>query len=137
MPGGIVMRAQPVEPIVNGVRITEERLGIESRWTPINNGNDPGQLLVDVAGIHSARKIERYAWIQYIPPPHTMDENTNKPMLYELMSASFKCADGTAVKLRQQVYYEDGTMQPYFPGGMQVYPAYGYALDQILFLAVK
>jgi hypothetical protein len=117
IPGGVTMRPVPEEPYLNGVRIAEEKLGLESRWTGIKNGDDPGQLLVDVPGIHSARQVERYAWFQYIPPPHTMDENTNKQILYELMSDSFKCADGTAVKLRQQVYYEDGTMQPYFPWG--------------------
>jgi hypothetical protein len=40
-------------------------------------------------------KVERSGWFQYIPKPHTMDENRNKPILYELISDSIKCAEGT------------------------------------------
>ena len=46
-----------------------------------------------------------------------MDENANKPILYELIVDSFKCAEGKAVKSRLTVYYEDGTTQPYHPWG--------------------
>jgi hypothetical protein len=117
IPGGVTMRPVPEEPYINGVRITEEKLGLESRWTPIANANDPGRLLGDVSSIHLWRKVERTAGFQYIPRPHTIDKNTNKPILYELIVDSFKCAEGEAVKSRLNVYYEDGTMQPYFPWG--------------------
>jgi hypothetical protein len=71
-----------------------DQLGLASRWTAIDNGDDPGQLLVDVSSILFFRKVERSAWFQYIPKPHTMDENRKKPILYELISDSFKCAEG-------------------------------------------
>src|SRR6267378_2419171 len=103
--------------IADGTGNTGDQVGVASRWTAIKNSDDPGQLLVDVPSIHLWRKVERSAWFQYIPKPHTMDENRNKPILYELISDSFKCAEGTAVKLRLNAYYEDGTMQPYFPWG--------------------
>jgi hypothetical protein len=117
IPGGVTMRPVPEEPYINGVRITEEKLGLESRWTPIANGNDPGRLLGDVSSVRLWRKVERTGGFQYIPKPHTIDENTTKPILYELIVDSFKCAEGEAVKSRLDVYYEDGTMQPYFPWG--------------------
>lgn len=86
-------------------------------WTPLGNGNDPGQLLVDVTSLRLFRKVERYGTFQYIPKPHTMDDNRSKPILYELISDAFKCSDGTAVKLGLNVHYEDGTQQHYFPWG--------------------
>jgi hypothetical protein len=86
-------------------------------WAPISNGNDPGQLLADVTSLRLFRKVERYATFQYIPKPHTMDDNRNKPVLYELINDAFKCSDSTAVKLALTVYYEDGTQQRYFPWG--------------------
>jgi hypothetical protein len=46
-----------------------------------------------------------------------VDENRNKPILYELMSDVFKCEANTAVKLRLDVFYEDRTTQEYFPWG--------------------
>jgi hypothetical protein len=111
IPGG----ASSMRPLAEEAADPGDQLGLVSRWTPIKNGDDPGQLLVDVPSIHLWRKVERNAWFQYIPKPHTLDENRNKPILYELISDSFKCADGTAVKLRLNVYYEDGTQQDYFP----------------------
>jgi hypothetical protein len=65
-------------------------------WTPISNGNDPGQLLADVTSLRLFRKVERYATFQYIPKPHTMDDNRSKPIFYELINDAFKCSDGTA-----------------------------------------
>jgi hypothetical protein len=46
-----------------------------------------------------------------------MDDNTSKPILYELIRDAFKCSDGTAVKLSLAVYYEDGTRLGYSPWG--------------------
>jgi hypothetical protein len=88
-----------------------------SGWTPIRNDSDPGQLLMDITRLFLARKVERYGTFQYIPPPHTIDANRNKPVLYEVIQDAFKCSDGTAVKLRLTVYYEDGTQQEYYPWG--------------------
>jgi hypothetical protein len=88
-----------------------------SGWTPIRNGKDPGQLLVDTTRLFLARKVERYGTFQYIPPPHTMDVNRNKPIRYEVIQDAFKCSDVTAVKQRLTVYYEDGTQQEYYPWG--------------------
>jgi hypothetical protein len=117
IPGGVTVRPVPEEPYVNRVRTTEEKLGLESRWTPIAIGDDPGRLLGDVSSVHLWRKVERTGGFQYIPKLHTIDENTNKPILYELIVDSFKCAEGEAVKSGLNVYYEDGTMHPYFPWG--------------------
>ena len=94
-----------------------DEAGVASGWTPIDNGRDPGQLRVDVTSIHLWREVERDATFQFIPQPHTMDENRGKPILYELLGDSFKCSDGTAVKKSLTVYYEDGTHQDYFPWG--------------------
>jgi hypothetical protein len=100
---------------MNEDRVPDQR-GV-SGWTAIENGNDPGQLRGNASKVHLWRKVERTGWFQYIPPPHTMDENRNKPILYEMLSDSFKCAEGVAVKLNLTVHYEDGTEQRYFPWG--------------------
>jgi hypothetical protein len=91
------------------------QLGVLSRWTGIKNGDDPGHLLIDLTSIHLWRKIERAAWFQYIPKAHTMDENRNRLIRYELVSDYFECAEGMAEKLSLIVYYEDGTQQTYYP----------------------
>ncbi len=91
------------------------QLGVLSRWTEINNGDDPGHLRIDLTSIHLWRKIERAAWFQYIPKEHTMDENRNRLILYELVNDTFECAQGMAEKLTLIVYYEDGTEQTYDP----------------------
>lgn len=88
-----------------------------TRWTPVENGNDPGQLLVDVTTVRLWRKVERYASFQYIPKPHTMDQNRDKTILYELVLDAFKCSERVAQKIKLTVYYEDGTQQLYYPWG--------------------
>jgi hypothetical protein len=57
------------------------------------------------------------AFLKYIPKPHMIDENRNKPILDELILDAFKCSEGTAQKIRLTVYYEDGTQQLYYPWG--------------------
>jgi hypothetical protein len=91
------------------------QLGVLSRWTAIKNDGDPGQLLIDLADIHLWRKIERNALFQYIPKAHTIDENRNLPILYELVNDSFECAEGMAEKISLVMYYEDGAQQTYYP----------------------
>jgi hypothetical protein len=49
--------------------------------------------------------------------PGTTDENSNKPILNEEILDAFKCAEGTAQKIRLTVYYEDSTHQVYYPWG--------------------
>ncbi|HEY6621575.1 MAG TPA: hypothetical protein VIY68_18675 [Steroidobacteraceae bacterium] len=110
IPGG----ARAMGPL-NENRVPDQRL--TSSWTPIENGNDSWQLLGNASKVRLWRKVERTGWFQYIPPAHTMDENRNKPILYEMLSDSFKCAEGVAVKLNLTVHYEDGTEQLYFPWG--------------------
>jgi hypothetical protein len=99
------------------VDVASDYVGLASGWTSIGNGKDPSQLLVDVTSIRLWRKVERYGWFQFIPESHTIDQNRNKPILYELIWDAFKCSEGTAVKLNLTVYYEDGTQQRYFPWG--------------------
>jgi hypothetical protein len=91
------------------------QLGLHSRWTAIKNGDDPGQLLINLTGIHLWRKIERNVFFQYIPKPQTMDENRNRLILYELVNDSFECAEGMAEKISLDVYYEGGGRQTYYP----------------------
>ena len=91
------------------------KLGLDSRWTAIKNGDDPGQLLTDLTSIHLFRKIERTGLFQYIPKAHSMDENRNRVILYELVSDTFECAEGMAEKLVLTVYYEGGGKQTYYP----------------------
>jgi len=110
------MRAQNEPPnAVDGME-SLGKAGLALGWTPISSGDD-GQLLADVGDIRLWRKVERSAWFQYIPSTHTIDENRNKPILYELLNDSFKCFDKTAVKLHLDVKYEDGSWQQYFPWG--------------------
>ena len=91
------------------------QLGLASRWTAIGNGDDPGQLLIDLTSIHVWRKIERTGVFQYIPKPGAMDENRNRQILYELVNDTFECAEGMAEKLSLVVYYEGGGQQTYYP----------------------
>jgi hypothetical protein len=120
IPGG----ASSMRPLVAASKAADgtvdaasDQVGLASGWTSIGNGKDPGQLRVDVTSIRLWRKVERSGWFQFIPESHTIDENRNKPILYELISDAFKCSEGTAVKLNLTVYYEDGTEQRYFPWG--------------------
>jgi len=89
--------------------------GLASRWTAIKNGDDPGQLLIDLTSIHLWRKIERNAWFQYIPKAHTMDENRNRLILYEMVNDTFECAEGMTEKISLIVYYAGGAQQTYYP----------------------
>jgi hypothetical protein len=91
------------------------QLDVASRWTAIKNGDDPGQLLIDLTSIHLWRKIERNAVFQYIPRAHTMDENRNRLILYELVNDTFECAEGMAEKISLIVYYDGGARQTYYP----------------------
>jgi hypothetical protein len=111
IPGG----EKSMRPLREEVADAGGQLGVASRWTAIRNGDDPGQLLIDLTSIHLWRKIERTGLFQYIPKPHTMDENRNRPILYELVSDTFECAEGLAEKLTLTVYYEGGAQQTYYP----------------------
>jgi hypothetical protein len=91
------------------------QLGLASRWTAIGNGDDSGQLLIDLTSIHLWRKNERTGLFQYIPKAHTMDENRNRVILYELVNDTFECSEGMAEKLSLVVYYEGGGQQTYYP----------------------
>jgi len=91
------------------------QLGLVSRWTAIENGDNPGQLLIDLTSIHLWRKFERTGLFQYIPKAHTLDANRNRPIVYELVNDAFECAKGVAEKLSLTVYYEDGAQQTYYP----------------------
>jgi hypothetical protein len=104
----------PVPNTLGGYAVSDQSW-LPSGWTPLEKGNDPGQLLVDVATVRLWRNVERYASFQYIPKPHTIDENRNKLIRDELISDAFKCSEGTAQKIRLTVYYEDGTEQRYYP----------------------
>jgi len=106
----------PLPNTMGGYAVTDQA-SLPSGWTPLMNGNDPGQLLVDVTAIRLFREVERYALFQYIPKPHTMDENRNKPISYELIFDAFKCSEGMAQKIKLTAYYEDGTQQLYYPWG--------------------
>jgi hypothetical protein len=101
-------------PVPNTV---SDEARLPTGWTPLENGNYPGQLLVDVASVRLWRKVERYASFQYIPKPGTTDENFNKPILNEEIHDAFKCSEGTAEKISLAVYYEDGTGYGYYPWG--------------------
>ena len=100
---------------MNENRVPDPRLA--SGWIRIENGKDSWQLLGNASSVRLWRKVERTGWFLYIPPPHTMDENRNKAILYEMLSDSFKSTEGVAVKLNLTVHYEDGTEQLYFPWG--------------------
>jgi hypothetical protein len=111
--------------VVTGLAVVDARAGVvgdpvrlASGWTPLKNGNDPGQLLVDVTSIRLWRKVERNGWFQLIPKPHTMDDEQHKPILYELLNDAFNCSEGTASRPQLFMFYEDGTQQQYFPWGM-------------------
>jgi hypothetical protein len=106
----------PVPNTLGGYAVSDQAW-LPSGWTPLESGNGPGQLLVDVATVRLWRKVERYASFQYIPKSRTMDENRNKPVLDELIRDAFKCSEGTAQKISLTVYYEDGTQQLYYPWG--------------------
>ena len=110
------MRAQNESPNSVGGMEAFDKTGLVLGWTPIVSGDD-GELLADVGSIHLARKVERSGWFQYIPATHTIDENRNKPIVYELVNDSFNCLDKTAAKLHLDVKYEDGSWQQYFPWG--------------------
>jgi hypothetical protein len=56
-----------VYPPVPNTAFDEARL--PTGWTPLENGNDPGQLLVDLASVRLWSKVERYVSFQYIPKP--------------------------------------------------------------------
>jgi hypothetical protein len=74
--GASSMRPQAEDmALADGTGNTGDQVGVASRWTAIKNSDDPGQLLVDDPSIHLWRKVERSGWFQYIPKPHTMDEN--------------------------------------------------------------
>jgi hypothetical protein len=111
IPGG----ASSMGPVVEDPADLGGQVGVVSRWTAIKNGDDPGQLLIDLTNIHLWRKIERTGLFQYIPKAHTMDENRNRLILYELVNDTFECAEGMAEKLSLTVYYEDGAQQTYYP----------------------
>jgi hypothetical protein len=102
------------DPIWNATYV-----GLPSGWTPIANGNDSGHLLVDVTRV-PLFGADRYGIFQYIPKPHTIDENINKPILYEIVNDAFRCADGTAAKQSLTVIYEDGTELNYSPWGAAI-----------------
>jgi hypothetical protein len=106
----------PVPNTLGGYAVSNQAR-LRSGWTPLENGDDPGQLLVDVASVRLWRKVERYASFQYVPKPGTIDENSNKPILNEEILDAFKCSEGTAQKIRLTVYYEDSTHQLYYPWG--------------------
>jgi hypothetical protein len=108
----------PLPNTLGGYAVSDKAREL-ARWTPVKNGNDPGQLLVDVTTVRLWRKVERYASFQYIPKPHTMDENRDKTILYELILDAFKCSEGVAQKIKLTVYYEDGTQQLYYPWGYE------------------
>ena len=78
----------PLPNTIGGYAVSDQA-SLPSGWTPLMNGSDPGQLLVDVTAIRLFRKVERYALFQYIPKPHTMDENRNKPISRELIFDAF------------------------------------------------
>lgn len=111
IPGG----EKSMRPLREEMTDAGGQLGVVSRWTAIKNGDDPGQLLIDLTSIHLWRKIERSAWFQYIPKAHTMDENRNRLILYELVNDTFECAEGVAEKLTLVVYYDGGAQQTYYP----------------------
>jgi hypothetical protein len=111
MPGG----EKSMRPLREEAADAGGQLGVASRWTAIKNGDDPGQLLIDLTRIHLWRKIERNALFQYIPKAHTMDENRNRRILYELVNDSFECAEGMAEKISLIVYYDGGGQQTYYP----------------------
>jgi uncharacterized protein len=88
-------------------------------WIPINNTENTGLLLIDVASLHSWKEGERYAYrVRLFPKPHTIDDKTKKPILYENMYDRFNCLDGTASKVRLSMIYEDDTAKGYYPWGM-------------------
>jgi hypothetical protein len=63
---------------------------------------------------------DRYGIFQYIPKPHTIDENINQPILHEIVSDAFRCADGTASKQSLAVICEEGTELGYSPWGAAI-----------------
>jgi len=101
-------------PVPNAV---SDEARLPTGWTLLDNGKDPGQLLVDVASVRLWSKVERYVSFQYIPKPGTTDENSNKPILNEEIHDAFKCSEGTAKKIGLTVYYADGTDRGYYPWG--------------------
>jgi hypothetical protein len=51
-------------PVPNTV---SDEARLPTGWTPLENGNDPGQLLVDVTSVRLWREVERYATFQLHP----------------------------------------------------------------------
>jgi len=92
----------------------------KTKWTPLRNGNDSDQLLVDVTSIRSWKKGIRYAFdVVLIPKPHTMDVEKKKLIRYEQMEDRFNCSEGTASKVQLVMVYEDGSAQLYWPWGQE------------------
>ena len=106
--------AKSMGPLRENAADLGSQLGVDSRWTAINV-NDPGQLLIDLTGIHLWKKTERNARFQYIPKAHTMDENRHLLIRYSLANDSFDCGKGMAEKISLVVYYEGGGQQTYYP----------------------
>jgi hypothetical protein len=110
--------------VLTGLAVADARadvvanpVGLASGWTPIKDGDDQGQLLVDVTNIRLWRKVELNGWFQFIPRAHTMDEKTHKRILYELHNDAFNCSERTASRPQLFMFYEDGTQRQQFPWG--------------------
>jgi hypothetical protein len=93
-------------------------------WTPLENGNDSSQLLINVRSVPNWQltnnaKSDRYAMeVLLIPKPHTLDPENKKPIRFDLMEDRFNCREGLASKVKLGRVYEDGTSENRYPWGL-------------------